>query len=133
MVARSIDEILKPYNNEFAEQLERELESRISEEECLKLWSLIWLQRKNIPVDTQIIFSINKLALKGIKILALTNTWTGVFGHINSIEDWRIKELNGFGYNFEACWPKERIDIELKPKDPGRSPLFKQGILFTCG
>ncbi|MBA3816629.1 MAG: DUF2608 domain-containing protein [Parachlamydiaceae bacterium] len=129
----SRDEILKPYNNEFAERLEQNLESRFSEEDCLRLWSTIWLQRRNDLVEPQIIPLINKLILRKIKILSLTNSWTGSFGDIKSIEDWRIEELSRFGYNFGVCWEEQKIDIELKPKYPNRFPLFKQGILFTCG
>lgn len=86
------------------------------------------------PVDHQMISLIKELQAKGIKVVALTNAWTGSFGNISSLEDWRIKDLESIGYNFQDSWNNSHAKVfsHLKSKDPNRFPAFKSGVLFTC-
>jgi FMN phosphatase YigB (HAD superfamily) len=129
------DQILQPVNHKFAEKLEEGLESRHSENEAQKLWSIIWLARLEKPVDPQMSPLIEALQEKGIRVLALTNAWTGPFGNISSLENWRVKELNSLGYHFEKSWPQlqTKVFMRLTTKDPQRFPTFIDGILLTCG
>jgi len=128
------DQILQPPHHKFAESLEKTIENRHSEEEAQKLWSIIWKGRFDEPVNPQLVSLIKDAQLKGIKVMALTNAWTGSFGIIPSLEEWRIQELEGFGYSFKNSWndTKPKVFINLKPKDPKRFPVFKSGIVFTC-
>ncbi len=127
------DQILQPAHHKFAQKLEESLESRHSEEEAQKLWSIIWLARVDELVDPQMVSLIKEAQGKGLKVMALTNAWTGMFGNIPSIEDWRIKELESFGYTFKDSWGNlaSKTFVTLKPKDPKRFPVFKDGIVFT--
>jgi len=127
------DQILQPAHHKFAQKLEENLESRHSESEAQILWSIIWLTRVNDLVDPQMVSLMNEAQGKGLKVMALTNAWTGAFGKIPSIEDWRINELEGFGYMFKDSWSalKSKTFEALKSKDPKRFPVFKDGIVFT--
>lgn len=128
------DQILQPDHKKFLEKLNKDLKSRLSEEEAQKLWSIIWLARSDEAVDSKMISLIKEAQGKDLKVMALTNAWTGPFGDINSLEDWRIEELEGFGYTFKDSWItlKSETFENLKSKDSKRFPVFKDGILFTC-
>jgi hypothetical protein len=64
----------------------------------------------------------------------LTNAWTGAFGKIASLEDWRIQEIRDLGIDVSKSFDTKQplIFHHLKSKDPKRFPIFKQGCLFTC-
>lgn len=128
------DQILQPAYRAFSEKLEKEIEKEVSEKEAEKLWSITWLTRLAEPVDPQMAPLLQKVKYRGVKVLALTNAWTGAFGNIPSLEDWRLNELKGFGYAFHESWPclKPTLFKQLKPKDPDRFPVFKDGVVFTC-
>lgn len=127
------DQILQPAHHKFAQKFEESLESRHSEEEAQILWGIIWLTRADELVDPQMVVLIKEAQGKGLKVMALTNAWTGAFGNIPSLEDWRINELAGFGYRFKDSWSafKPKTFEALKSKDPKRFPVFKDGIVFT--
>lgn len=128
------DQILQAVHKKFLEGLNKGLESRHSEEEAQKLWSLIWLARSDELVDPKMVSLIKEAQGKGLKVMALTNAWTGPFGIIPSLQDWRIGELEDFGYTFKDSWKtlKPKTFETLKSKDPKRFPLFKEGVVFTC-
>ncbi len=128
------DQILQPSHHKFAKKLEEGLESRHSEEEAQKLWSIIWLARMDELVDPQMVPLIKEAQAKGLKVMALTNAWTGTFGSIPSLEDWRVEELATFGYIFKDSWNQlqPKIFEKLNSKDPKRFPVFKSGVVFTC-
>jgi FMN phosphatase YigB (HAD superfamily) len=128
------DQILQPAHKKFLERLNKDLESRLSEEEAQILWSIIWLARSDEPVDPKMVSLIKEAQSRGLKVMALTNAWTGPFGNIPSLEDWRIDELQGFGYTFKDLWSTLKLKTfkNLKSKDPKRFPVFQEGVLFTC-
>ena len=86
-------------------KLKKKLEERVGESRIEAVYSLIFLQRNNGPVDEKFIQLISDLQRKGIKVLALTNCFTGRMGAIDSMEDWRINELERIGYHFDKSWP----------------------------
>ncbi|MBX9787187.1 MAG: DUF2608 domain-containing protein [Alphaproteobacteria bacterium] len=128
------DQILQAAHKKFLEGLNKGLESRLSEEEAQKLWGIIWLARSDEPVDPKMVSLIKEAQSKGLKVMALTNAWTGPFGVIPSLQDWRIEELEDFGYVFKDSWKtlKAKTFEALKSKDPERFPVFKEGVVFTC-
>jgi hypothetical protein len=128
------DQILQPAHKNFLEKLTKDLEGRLSKEEAQKLWSIIWLTRSDEPVDSKMVSLIKEAQDRGLKVIALTNAWTGAFGNIHSLEDWRIGELEGFGYTFKDSWGTLELKSfeSLKSKDAKRFPVFKSGVLFTC-
>lgn len=134
------DQILKVQNKPYLEALEQKLEKKLGEEKADALYSLIFLQRKNGPVDKRIIQLIANLQEKGIKVLALTNCFTGKYGAIDSMEDWRINELEHIGYHFDKSWSDTKPHhFEGLSKQMGQGlsaksssvPLFKGGVVFT--
>jgi uncharacterized protein DUF2608 len=129
------DQILQTSHQKFAEKIEKEMESRYSAEEVQVLQSIIWMARSAELVDKKLIKLIRDFQKRGIKVMALTNLLTGSFGNMSSPENWRVKELEGFGYTFKNSWTgvKSKTFEELKSKDPKRFPVFKNGVLFTCG
>lgn len=128
------DQILQATHKKFLERLNKGLEDRLSEEEAQQLWSIIWLARSDELVDPQIVSLIKEAQAKGLKVMALTNAWTGPFGAIPNLQDWRIGELEDFGYTFKNSWKtlKPKTFETLKSKDPKRFPVFKEGVVFTC-
>jgi len=129
------DQILQPQYKKFLETLNKDIETRYSEKEAQKLWSIIRITYKNELIDPKMVPLIQETQARGIKVIALTNAMTGPFGEIPSLEDWRIEELESFEYVFKNSWNdiKPKIFSDLKTEDPKRFSLFKAGILFACG
>ena len=127
------DQILQSEYEKFLEELNKKLESRTSEEEAQKFWSIIYLTRIDELVDPRMVALIKEAQAKGLKVMAFTNAWTGTFGNIPSLEDWRLNELADFGYTFKDSWSalKPKTFEALKSQDPKRFPVFKDGIVFT--
>lgn len=133
------DQILQMQNKAYLEGLQRELEKRIGSKNAETLYSIIFLERQNGPVDDRMRDLIINLQSKQISVLALTNCFTGTFGNIPSMEDWRLSELSRLGYHFEKSWsdvpPTVFSDLVPSGRDQsfGNSPLpmFKDGVVFT--
>lgn len=127
------DQILQLAHREDLDKLDRELGKRYSQEEIEKLGSIMKLSHSREVVDIKFLQLIHNLQKRGIKVIALTNFLTGPFGNIPSLEEWRIQDLESFGYTFKDSWKtlKPKIFGELKTKDPKRFPVFKNGVLFT--
>jgi hypothetical protein len=101
--------------------------------DILELYSIIFLGREAIRVDNRFVSIISELQKNKIKVVALTNCNTEKFYHIDSMKDWRIKELQSLGYNFGISWKKmlEHKFENLPTYEEGVFPVFKDGILFT--
>lgn len=133
------DQILQAQNRKRLEKLNQRLEESVGKENADIFYSIIFMQRDNGPVDIKMKDIISELQSKGIKVLALTNCFTGSFGDIESMEDWRYYELKKHGYHFDLSWralkPKvftglEKIGKGLSAKSSSM-PVFKSGIVFT--
>lgn len=133
------DQILQAQNRKYLEKLNQKLEQSVGKENVDIFYSIIFTQRDNGPVDVKIKDIISQLQSKGVKVLALTNCFTGRFGKIESMEDWRYNELKKHGYHFDFSWqalkPKiftglEKIGKGLSAKSSSM-PVFKSGIVFT--
>jgi hypothetical protein len=125
------DKVLRQ-NSYIYETVENILgESKSSE--ILELYSIIFSQRKSCFVDERFVPLIINLQNNGIKTIALTNCSTEKFYEIPSMKDWRIKELESFGYNFGYSWSGvQEIKFENLPTpEEGIFPMFSSGILFT--
>jgi hypothetical protein len=85
-------------------------------------------------VNTHIPLLIQKLQKKGIKVMGLTNAWTGSFGYIENIEKWRVDVLASLDICFNLAFPdqKQIIFTHLGVKDPQRFPVYSEGILFSA-
>ena len=129
------DQLLKSHNEGYFEKIYQSMETRTNKNQAEKLFSLIMIQRKVEPVEKQIVKLVNTAQKNGIKVLALTFCSTGKLGTINSLEDWRTKELKVLGYNFDKSWSKltKKIFNQLPINGSNKFVAFQQGILFTGG
>lgn len=133
------DQILQTQNKKYLETLNKSLDQSVGKDNVDIFYSIIFMQRDNGHVDIKMRDIISDLQSKGIKVLALTNCFTGHFGNIQSIEDWRYNELKKHGYHFDLSWQdlKPALFTELEKKGKGLSanstsmPVFKNGIVFT--
>ena len=127
------DQLLKMQNKPYLEEIEKEVETRLPKTKVQELYSLIFIHRQIEPVDKKLISLVIKTQKKGIKTLALTNCFTGSFGKISSMQNWRIQELTRLGYHLDQSWAgfKEKVFDKLPSKEPNRFPIFKQGVIFT--
>lgn len=133
------DQILQAHNRKYLEKLNQNLEHSVGKENVDIFYSIIFTQRDNGPVDVKIKDIISQLQSKAIKVLALTNCFTGSFGKIKSMEDWRYNELKKHGYHFDLSWqalkPKNFTELEKTGKGlsakSSSMPVFKSGIVFT--
>ncbi|MEY3197119.1 MAG: hypothetical protein RLZZ59_487 [Pseudomonadota bacterium] len=125
------DQILQTQNKKHLEKLNQKLEESVGKKNADIFYSIIFTQRDNGPVDIKMKDIISHLQSKGIKALALTNCFTGRFGKIESMEDWRYNELKKHGYHFELSWQElqPKTFTELAKNSP--MPVFKNGIVFT--
>ncbi len=130
------DQILKSTNRKYLDTLNKKLECSATPEAAKIFYSIIFRHRETGPVDPKMKEIINQLQDKGIKVLALTNCFTGPFGVISSMEDWRYRELSANGYHFDRSWPEladkvfENRNNELSAKTYSK-PIFYKGIVFT--
>ena len=127
------DEILTFHNKSFLKHIEKGLEERIGKETAEKLYSMIFTQRTTHPVNERMVSLINETQARGLKTLALTNCFTGSFGEVSSIENWRVQELKNLGYHFARSWQTlgTKYFKDLKSKGSERHPAFKEGIIFA--
>ena len=83
------------------------------------------------------LFEIIKKFKNNKKILILTKAWTGKFGKIESLEDWRIKILKSHGLDLSdtSDFKNNIIFYELEAKNlPIKClPMIKHKVLFSCG
>lgn len=95
--------------------------------------SVLMLQPQRVLVENTTPNIIKQLQKKGIKVIALTNCATGQFGHIASVEEWRITQLRDFDIDFSKGISVEKHHF-LEIAKPNLKPaLFEKGILFSQG
>lgn len=128
------DQILKPAYKIYSDEYTNKFSKKYSETKAQYFWSIIFLERQNELVDPKILDLFNILKKKNIKTILMTNAWTGAFGKIPSLEDWRINELRKFGIDTSRSFKgtNQIIFNGTSSKDPKRFPMYKDGVLFTC-
>lgn len=132
------DKILRNSNKQLLQQLSREIlnnpkimpEDKYAED---YLSSTVLFTAKHTLIDPQSVSLVKSIQKKGIKIIALTAASTGVYGVIPSMEDWRIDDLRGLGFDFTLAFPKFKIVTFPEYNDVDSPPLFKEGVLFSGG
>ncbi len=127
-----VDQILKLHNRQYLTGRARVLGQRIASLAVQDLSSIVLLQHESRLVDPRMVSLIKRVQARGIKVLALTNCYTGPFGRMESLETWRIKKLKEFGYHFDRSWSLEdKLFVELESKTSKQSPMFKRGVVFV--
>lgn len=95
-----------------------------------RLWHSYMATFPSLLLATDAPALIDELKKKGVKVIALTGVWLDA--HDNEIEALRTKELAAVGIDFKGAF--DSFDgLELKACNfEGRSPIFKDGILYTA-
>jgi len=129
------DQIFQPAHKQTLNRFKKTLKEKLREEVFQDLWTSMLITRQDKLVDPNILKIFKYLHDKKIKTLLLTSAWAGPFGKIPSFEDWRIHEVKSFGIDVSWSFPstKPLSFSSLKGKKSGRSPVFKEGALFTSG
>ncbi len=109
-----------------------ESKAKLSKDRRDFLISQIWLKRKVRMVEPTIHDILEYMNQKGIKSFALTAMYTGKFGAISTIEDWRIKELNNIGFDFVKFSENSNTFSFPDLKTDRGIPMLKSGIIFTA-
>jgi hydroxymethylpyrimidine pyrophosphatase-like HAD family hydrolase len=116
----------------YRKQLWEEIEGRLSKEDMKALYGLTASKAKWRLVDPGIIDVFTHLKKRQIPSIALTSIYTGKFGNIEKLEDWRIKHLHDFGFDFVNLTPirEEMLLHELEEQDG--IPILKSGVILTA-
>lgn len=94
--------------------------------------SKMLLQRNMKLVAEGLVLTIRALQNHKVKTIALTKFYTGTYGAIASLENFRIKQLKKVGINFNRAFPQHGMLVLDNVKNAAaKYPIFKNGILFT--
>lgn len=100
------------------------------------LWSRIFQTARTQLVAPEIAPALSEIQASGaVRVLALTSAWAGAYGLIKSLEDRRFAELARVGIDFSKTFsgiPTLSFP-DIHTGRPGVNPLYKKGIIFTCG
>lgn len=134
------DPILQSVNRKYLNNINRKIEEELGKEAAKEYFSIVLQNRSCHPVDPRIGAIIRKIQTKRVKVVALTNCFTGEYGVIPSIEEWRYNELLMHGYHFDYSWQNlESIyfnDLQRTNKclnDTLSPSSFYKGIVFASG
>lgn len=116
----------------YRKQLWQNIVSRISKEEWKNLYGITAAKAKWRLVDSDILDIFAELKAKQIPVMALSSIYTGKYGNIEKIEDWRIKQLKDFGFDFTLLTPI-KIDLNAKElEEQDGVPILKSGVMLTA-
>lgn len=126
------DPSLQEANKERLDKVCQHYAAQMSEEDYARLFSIAMRSREVEVIDPKIYELFDFLKEHQVKTIALTHTRTGRFGVIESVEQWRINELNHLGFNFGPLSPFQ-ADIQFKQLEgPLGSPNVTSGVVFTA-
>ncbi len=89
------------------------------------------LDRNRMLVDKKTPDLITLLQRKSIKVIALTACFTGKYHLIEHLEDTRLEEIKGFGFDFSSAFPNVESHEFTQLSYKQRHPMFKKGVLFA--
>lgn len=95
-----------------------------------QLLSTVFLHGKRDLVHSSFPYLIAELQHKKIHLLGLTKCEVGLFGKIERLEEWKLKELKQFDINFNFMGRGDFVLDNIRPKKEN-FPLFKEGVLFA--
>ncbi len=134
----SQDDLRHPYRD----RLLQSIVNRMNPLEIELLKSIIFLNAKQVLVESQITEIFEKLKSHKIPAIALTAMGTGKLGVIKKMHDFRFKQLDSVHLSFKHLSPLdgEHIMMELATRnrkfsclDCKGDPLLKFGVIFTSG
>ncbi|MDR0296913.1 MAG: DUF2608 domain-containing protein [Rickettsia sp.] len=116
----------------YRQQWRVESKNRLTREERQLFFSIILKNRTIRLVDPHIADILSRLWEKQIPTAALTKLYTGRFGVIEDLTNWRLKELKGINIDFMRSTPiKEEILIDELHIENG-IPMMKEGVILTA-
>lgn len=138
LVIFDIDDVLIMPTDEFAfktpirKEIIKKMKEKYSKEQFKIFWSIMFEKRAVKLVDPNFLKILKDLASRKISVAALTGWWTGKYGKIEKMEDYRFKGLDPFGITFKETSPfkKEMTFLALKTEDG--VPMIRSGIIFTA-
>jgi FMN phosphatase YigB (HAD superfamily) len=109
------------------------------------IFSKFMLKAKIKPIEIALINNILTMQKRNVKVIALTALDSGKFGVLDSLEEWRYKQLLSFGLDFRSSFTLQNLKFDElaqteyaakykaeKRKYPGRAVFYK-GILCSTG
>lgn len=122
------DQILKFHHDTDLKKIELKMiithPSLVSKIDELK--SIVMLSANKSLVNKRLPDVVKNLQNRNIKTLMITSMKNEKFGEINSLIDWRIDELQKFGFDFSRSW---------KQLNPGyiskKGPYYSSGIICS--
>jgi len=116
----------------YRKKLWKEIENRQDKEQVRVLYGAIRAKTKWRLVDPRVLSIFKFLKEHRIPTIALTSIFTGKSGVIKKIEDWRIKQLKSFGFDFLSLSPiKQNIYMKNLEVTDG-IPMMKEGVILTA-
>jgi len=139
LIIFDIDHVLIMPTNEytlnrhpFRKALWKEIESRHSKEEMKYFYGITASKSRWRMVDPEIFPIFIDITKRQIPSIALSSIYTGKFGNIEKLEDWRIQHLKDIGFDFSKLSPiKDTFYIKKLEKHDG-VPVLKSGVILTA-
>lgn len=135
VIAQPVDQILQSRHRASKQKLIRHLEGSLPEHEIEELLSLQIQTERLALVDPKVKEVMDNLKSRDVKVVVISNDWTGSYGLISSLEDLRLNKLKELGMDFSWSFgysTSPMIFDNYKTTNPKRLPLFTHGVLFTC-
>ncbi len=126
------DPTFHDFNKEHFEKVCSDYKKIVSAEDYERLYSIVMKSREVEIVDGRIYALLDRLAQKKIHTIGLTHSATGRLGEIESVESWRLQELQRLGINFEMLSPFSKETMFQKLQGPEGAPHIKNGVIFTA-
>jgi predicted Fe-Mo cluster-binding NifX family protein len=98
-----------------------------------KFKSLVFSKTNFVAVEKITASVIKVLQSRGIKVIALTASNTGKFGVIESMQQWRLKNLKECGVDFSQSFEEEEIIFKDFNAQYNFYPMFYKGMLLSAG
>lgn len=120
------------FKNPIRKQITDKLKQKYNKDQMKQLISIIFERRTVRLVESQMPCLIENLQKQQISTIVLTNWWTGKFGNIKHMEDYRFRGLDDVWLSFTATnpFPKDFELPSLATEDG--IPMQKKGVLMTA-
>ena len=124
-------------DKEFVKQLRLGAERLISDKRdqnyAIRLESSIDSKTRFVPTEDDTVKLIKNMQNRNVKVIALTAAKTGVFGVIDNLGEWRLKNLASIGLDFSSSFNIQEIIFDkLKKSNFSGYPEYYKGILMAA-
>lgn len=99
-----------------------------------KMTAAVFSKTDFVPVEEATIEIVKKLQNRNVKVIALSSSNTGKFFEIESMQRWRLSNLNQVGLDFSNSFNiSEIVFKEIPPQFGLYPPVYYKGILCAAG